>query len=205
MATRISSEPEPQAGSQIFAPLAASAAFPPLLPALDLELDFHKEHSGDSRKRVILTDGGVYDNLGITCLEPGRDSAYTRFTYDTTFLIVCDAGHGMRPDTARPFWCPARMGAAFGTVFKKAVDANKKVLHSWGEKPDFGFIYAFLGQQDTKLDTKPSDFVTRDQVNTYPTDFAAITEQDQDRLTRRGEQQMEILIGMYGESIGQRV
>jgi NTE family protein len=90
--------------------VAASAAFPPLLPALDMKLDFHKEHSGDARNRVILTDGGVYDNLGITCLEPGRDSAFTRVNYDSSFLIVCDAGHGMRPDTARPYWLPAPTG-----------------------------------------------------------------------------------------------
>jgi NTE family protein len=183
--------------------VAASAAFPPLLPALDLKLDFHKEHSGDSHKRVILTDGGVYDNLGITCLEPGRDSAYSRVAYDSSFLIVCDAGHGMRQDTARPFWWPARMGAAFGTVFKKAVDANKKVLHHWGERPDLNFIYAFLGQQDRKLESKPDDFVKRYQVNEYPTDFAAMSEENLEFLTRRGEQVMGILIDMYGQSLSE--
>jgi NTE family protein len=181
--------------------VAASAAFPPLLPALDMVYDFHSIRHGDSRKRVILTDGGVYDNLGITCLEPGRDSAYTRVSYDTSFLIVCDAGHGMRPDTARPYWWPARMGAAFGTVFKKSIDYKKKVLHLWAETGRCQFIYAFLGQQDQKLETKPSDCVTQDQVNRYPTDFGAMSDQDLDLLIRRGEQQMEILIGLYGNTL----
>jgi NTE family protein len=93
------------------------------------------------------------------------------------------------------------MGAAFETVFKKAVDANKKVLHSWGEKENFEFIYAFLGQNDSRLDAKPANFITRDQVNTYPTDFAAMSNHDISRLTKRGEQVMDILIDMYGKSL----
>src|SRR5439155_5794626 len=44
--------------------VASSAAYPILLPALDRLFVFRK--NGQERKeRVLLTDGGIYDNLGI--------------------------------------------------------------------------------------------------------------------------------------------
>lgn len=50
----------------------ASDAYPAMLPALDEYMTFVK--SGvKSRNRVILTDGGVYDNLGLAPLWPDRD------------------------------------------------------------------------------------------------------------------------------------
>lgn len=53
--------------------VAASAAYPLFLPALDKEFTLVK--SGKSEKqRLILTDGGVYDNMGIACLSPKRSS-----------------------------------------------------------------------------------------------------------------------------------
>jgi hypothetical protein len=93
------------------------------------------------------------------------------------------------------------MGAAFGTVFKKSIDYKKKVLHLWAETGRCQFIYAFLGQQDHKLEEKPSDYVTRDQVNSYPTDLGVMTDENLNLLTRRGEQQMDLLIEVYGEAL----
>src|SRR3546814_20621598 len=59
----------------VSAAVAASAAFPALLPLFDEHLVF--ENSGShARRRVMLTDGGVYDNLGISCLLPGRSAAF---------------------------------------------------------------------------------------------------------------------------------
>ena len=70
--------------------VAASAAFPPVLSPVTLKLnpkDFTpnsgKIKSDDFRRRVILTDGGVYDNLGL-------ETAWKR--YKTIF--VSDAGGG---------------------------------------------------------------------------------------------------------------
>ena len=73
--------------------VAASAAFPPVLSPVELKLnpkDF-TPNSGtdlqgdDFRKRVILSDGGVYDNLGL-------ETAWKR--YKTIF--VSDAGGGYK-------------------------------------------------------------------------------------------------------------
>ena len=62
---------------QIARAVAASAAYPAVLPAVDLRFTFIDRAGKKSPERVILTDGGAYDNLGITCLEPGRSSEHT--------------------------------------------------------------------------------------------------------------------------------
>jgi NTE family protein len=47
--------------------VAASAAYPLFLPAFDETLTFEK--GGELKNsRVVLTDGGIYDNLGLGCL-----------------------------------------------------------------------------------------------------------------------------------------
>ena len=69
--------------------VAASSAFPPVLSPLVLELDggaFTPKSGHDLQRepfttRVVLTDGGVYDNLGL-------ETAYKR--YET--ILVSDAG-----------------------------------------------------------------------------------------------------------------
>src|SRR5439155_10869681 len=44
--------------------VAASAAYPALLPALDEVIAFTDRSGAKRERRVLLTDGGVYDNLG---------------------------------------------------------------------------------------------------------------------------------------------
>ncbi|MEL7420435.1 MAG: patatin-like phospholipase family protein, partial [Cyanobacteria bacterium J06555_3] len=57
--------------------VAASAAYPLLLPALHRTYSFQKYDNPIEQKRVVITDGGVFDNSGVTCLEPGRNSEFT--------------------------------------------------------------------------------------------------------------------------------
>ena len=74
--------------------VAASSAFPPVLSPLVMELDpdVFTDGSGDDLQRepytsrVVLSDGGVYDNLGL-------ETAWKR--YDT--ILVSDAGGKMQP------------------------------------------------------------------------------------------------------------
>ncbi len=69
--------------------VAASSAFPPVLSPVELDLepnDFTPGSGGDLtdemyRTQIVLTDGGVYDNLGL-------ETAWKR--YDT--ILVSDAG-----------------------------------------------------------------------------------------------------------------
>jgi NTE family protein len=75
--------------------VAASSAFPPVLSPLILDLDpaAFKPNSGDDLQKepyndeAVLTDGGVYDNLGL-------ETVWKR--YDT--VLVSDAGGKMEPE-----------------------------------------------------------------------------------------------------------
>ena len=43
---------------------------------------------------VLLSDGGGYDNLRLSVLEPGRSLAFTPHVYDVPYIVSCDAGRG---------------------------------------------------------------------------------------------------------------
>jgi NTE family protein len=75
--------------------VTASSAFPPVISPMIMELDptMFTPNSGDDlqrepyTKRVVLSDGGVYDNLGL-------ETAWKR--YDT--ILVSDAGGQLKPE-----------------------------------------------------------------------------------------------------------
>src|SRR6185295_5998010 len=90
-----------------------------LLPALDRTMTFISRTGTEIRRRVLLTDGGIFDNLGTSCLEPGRDEG----------ISTCDAGPGLFADEVVPYWWPTRMVRAFDSVFRKASDAAYARLH----------------------------------------------------------------------------
>ena len=78
--------------------VAASAAFPLLLPAVERAYSFRSGvNAAQERHVVLLTDGGVYDNLGLSVLEPGRSPVHTPHTYQLDYIIACDAGRGRLP------------------------------------------------------------------------------------------------------------
>ena len=75
--------------------VAASSAFPPVLSPVTLELkseDFEPDTGDDLQREpftteVVLSDGGVYDNLGL-------ETAYKRFAT----VLVSDAGGKMQAE-----------------------------------------------------------------------------------------------------------
>jgi NTE family protein len=82
--------------------VAASAAFPVLLPPLVETFEFLK--GGRTQKQTVaLADGGVFDNLGVSILEPGRDDEITD-TYPVTHIVSLNAGPGQLEGGDRPFW-----------------------------------------------------------------------------------------------------
>jgi NTE family protein len=78
--------------------VTASAAYPLLLPALDRSWRFSKRGI-ESEHRILLTDGGIYDNLGVPVLEPGRSSEFSLHHFECDHLIVCTAGRGQEAGT----------------------------------------------------------------------------------------------------------
>ncbi|MES3638046.1 patatin-like phospholipase family protein [Mycobacterium intracellulare] len=179
--------------------VASSAAFPVLLPALRREYEFRDRATGAvNTKTVVMTDGGVYDNLGLTPLLPGRSAEYTPHVYNLDYLIVADAGRGRgsMPKAAR-FW-PGRMKQAFDITYTKTQDASRARVHLASEAHQVkGFIHAYLGMRDSNLPVPLSDLIPREDVEGYPTDFAKMPIKSLNDITVRAEQLTRVLLGHY--------
>lgn len=178
--------------------VAASAAFPVLLPAIDRWFDFVTRDGIAQRKRVILTDGGVYENLGITCMAPGRDPKYATNVFSPDYIICCDAGHGQFDDGVIPYGWMTRMARSFEATHQQVQHGLQGQLHMWRQSGLLsGFIYSYLGQIDDRMPRRPSDLVRREEVIHYPTDFSPMSDADMRLLSRRGEQLTRLLVEHY--------
>lgn len=168
--------------------VAASAAYPMFLPALDEVMTFHKQDGSLVSERVTLTDGGVYDNLGLSPLWPDRVSDVSVFVEEVDTIVACKAGYGLRLGNPSLF-VVSRMKAVFGCIHNRAQNASMKRLF---DLKAAGRIRAFalpmLDQDDSRLAYPPADLVSRGSVADYPTDFSAMSPDWIEKLSRRGEQ-----------------
>lgn len=190
-------------GNDIFVAkaVAASAAFPLLLPPLIEQFSFERA-GAVTTKKVVLTDGGVFDNLGVTVLEPDRNDEVSINSFPATHIISLNAGAGQVGDDTSPFWWLSRVSQSFETVHRKVQDGAYSRLHQHvksGVLKGFGMVY--LGQIDSRLPNEPVDLVRREAVRDYPTNFAPMTQDDLDMLALRGEQLTHIIVDRYLSNI----
>lgn len=181
--------------------VAASAAFPVLLPALVRHYEF-RDHKGTvAHRHLVMTDGGVYDNLGLSPLLPGRSTRYSHHVYDLDYLIAVDAGRGRAERAAARYW-PLRMKQAFDITYGKTQDAARTQIHLAGESGKVkGFVHAYLGMFDRNLPVPVRDLVARDDVVRYPTNFRKMAWGDLQSIVVRGEQLTRVLLGCYCPSL----
>lgn len=176
--------------------VAASAAFPILLPPLIENFEFEKGGQ-QYRATVSLTDGGVYDNLGVAAIEPSKGSE-SIYNHPVSHIISLNAGAGQLDGEDYHYWWKGRVVRSFIAVHRKAQDAIYQKLHKFLETGELaGFALIYLGQQDRRLPYSRPGLVTRDDVKNYPTDFAAMSEKNIELLTKRGEQLTHIIIDQY--------
>ena len=181
--------------------VAASAAFPAFLPALDVSLTF-KDRGVEAKHRVVITDGGVYDNLGASCMLPGRSSDFSTNALPMDFIIACDAGHGMPSGARRPTFWMSRMLATVTTIHRRTQTLTQNLLHRMAANGEIqGFLMPYLGQRDEALPIKPPDLITRDQVFDYPTNFSPMSRENIDKLSARGEQLTRCLASIYAPQL----
>lgn len=177
--------------------VAASAAFPALLPSFDERQSFRKNGS-TAINRVIITDGGVYDNLGISCLLPGRDPNYSSSVFDVNYIISCDAGAGLPSGRMKPYTWTSRMRTTISSIHRRTHTLSYDLLHRLKASGDLkGFLLPYLGQQDTKLPYKPPDLIPRNDTYDYPTDFSPMSQKNIALLSKRGEQLTHLLIEQH--------
>lgn len=170
--------------------VTASAAYPVLLPSLDRTFIFRKgEHRW--KMRVALSDGGVFENLGISSVEPSDSPQKKSLHYPAEYILCCSAGTGQFRRSPVPGTFYRRINQTFETVFKKGQDAAMNRLFMHQKKGSMkGFMLAYLGMKDEELGPMalPKDFIRRRQVMGYPTDFYAMKKKNIDLLTERGRQ-----------------
>lgn len=177
--------------------VAASASYPALLPALFETFQF-KKNENKQTETVILTDGGVYENLGVNCLEPTNNPDYNTNAFKVDYIFCCDAGPGQFSGETKPFWWWSRMSQAFEITFRQVQIATYGKLHRFKENGDLsGFILSYLGQQDGVLPMVIENLVTRDEVKKYPTDFSIMPESMIEKISLRGEQLTNALVKYY--------
>ena len=177
--------------------VTASAAYPLFLPALDEILPFNKKDGSRREERVTLTDGGVYDNLGLAPLWPDRDPQISLNVTEIDSIICCRAGYGLRFDPPSQFLL-ARLSSAFACVHDRAKNAAMKRLFDLTQAGRLkGFLLPYLGQNDSRLKFPTVDLVTREDAYAYPTDFSAMSTDWIDKLARRGEQLTKALIAEH--------
>lgn len=178
--------------------VAASAAFPGLLPALDAKMEFAREGQ-TTTSRVILTDGGVYDNLGLAPLWPDREVGISLHSAKYDFLIACRAGYGSKLSPASAFW-PSRMLATLDVIHARAQNSTMKRLFDLNAAGHLkAFILPFLDQADDKLEGAPSDLVRAAEAANYPTNFFGMKQTSLNLLVKRGEQLTQTLLQQYRE------
>ena len=178
--------------------VASSAAYPLFLPALDRTYRFTKKGVTSSPTRVLLTDGGVFENLGVSPMEPGRETSISTNVFNPSFIISCDASTGLFDDDCYPIWWFGHMYRSFETIFRKVQDATRNRLHRLVEAGEIsGFVLSYLGQDDDRLPWLPPELPTRREVCKYPTNFSPMDIDDIDRLALRGELLTRFLIAYY--------
>lgn len=176
--------------------VAASAAYPLFLPAFDEVQEFEKKGHFQAH-RINLTDGGVYDNLGLSNFWPGRSSDVSLNVTKIDTIICCSAGYGLRQDPPSQFIF-ARMNSAINVTFDRAQNASIARLYELKEAGKIKkFILPYLGQRDEQLIGAPSDLVKREEAHIYPTNFNAMPQEWIDRLSRRGEQLTRLAAETY--------
>jgi NTE family protein len=169
-----------------------------LLPALERRYSFHpRAGTGAVERAVLLSDGGIYDNLALTVLEPGRSRFHTAHVFDLDYVVLCDAGRGPLRLSSGHF-AISRMRRSFETAYRRAQDGSRRVLYQALENGRLkGVIHVYLGMDDGRLPVPMADLVPRTSVDRYPTDFRSMSGARMDQLTTRGEQLTRALLQCY--------
>ena len=181
--------------------VAASAAYPLALPALDKKYRFTTK-SGDERiERVSLTDGGVYDNTALSPFWPSRDKSISLAVFPVSSVIACRAGYGSQR-TGFAHFLVRRLQDAYTAIQNRAENASIQRLFEYRKTGAFDHVVLpFLGQQDTDLTHPPPDLVSRESVWAYPTNFNAMDDDMITRLALRGEQLTSALLQQHGADL----
>jgi NTE family protein len=168
--------------------VAASSAFPPVFPPLRLNPDVYPP--GTPLEYVTLTDGGVYDNMGV---NPLLRAARNPLDY----MIVSDGG--------KPFSIEERPTESGAIVLKASVDImmeqirglefdriEHRHLASKGPKPLWFSIDSKIGEK------QPGDASFASSIGT---NLKKLSDEEMTVLTRHGGALLAARIGQYAPEL----
>lgn len=168
--------------------VAASAAFPALLPALTRTCTFRQTDGVENTKAVLMTDGGVYGNLGLTPLLPGRSRQFTSQCLRPR-LHSCRRRQTGADGAARPNFMLVRLKRSFEIAHNRNQDGSRARVHELASAGLVeGVVYSYLGMRDERLPVPVASLVPREAVAAYPTNFAIMTAGDLHMISTRAEQ-----------------
>jgi len=166
--------------------VAASSAFPPVLSPCTVDLEHEdwiteegNDLTGDEfRNEIRLSDGGVYDNLGL-------ETAWKRYST----ILVSDAGSHIEAD-ADPSWDWVRQSVRVLKVIDNQVRSLRKrqVIDSFKNKMRHGMyvgIRSHVGDYPLS-DSLPADPALTMALAATPTRLDAMDETLQERLVNWG-------------------
>ncbi len=179
--------------------VACSAAHPAFFPAMDFTKTFIEKNGNEHRRRVILSDGGLFDNLGISCLMPGRSAKISTNVQEVDWIIACDADEGLFEGSDRPYWWTGRMRRSIDSMYRRARSLERSRLFDTVGSPAGlkGFVIAMLGMDDSRLPIPVPDLIPRSHVVNYKTRFYGLSSDAINKLSNRGEQIMHCLTRHY--------
>jgi NTE family protein len=183
------SAPEILVAEAVAASSAFPIAFPPLVVKRDPQgytggaLEARKDpHVNDLRRRLVLTDGGVYDNLG---LEP--------VWKDHQVVLCSDGGKPFGIDTSPGQALPARLLRVQDVIGNQALAVRKRWLVASFENAVYQGSYWGIGTEiegykvhGTGYGRTALDGLVLERLRAVRTDFDAFTEDEQLVLMNHG-------------------
>jgi NTE family protein len=180
--------------------VAASAAFPALLPALVRDYTFETFSTGtQSKRRLSMTDGGVYDNLGITPLLPGRSPKHTSHVYDLNYIVSVDSGRGREASKPAQFMLN-RLKQTLMISHGRVQDSGRSLLNAAAGNGLAGFVHVYLGMRD-HLVQPLADLVPGEVARACGTDFKAMADGMFQAVTIRGEQLTRLVVEQHASTL----
>ena len=162
--------------------VAASSAFPPFLSPVEIALDPAKFNHADAppelsgpefHRKAVLTDGGVYDNLGL-------ETAFKRYRT----LLVSDGGGALPPDPSPHHDWVRQIYRVLNVIDNQVVSLRKRQLIDSFSGARAGTYWGI--RSDVQKYQLPDALVCPVQetlaIAATPTRLAALSDRDQQRL-----------------------
>ncbi len=163
--------------------VAASSAFPAMFPPVELPRDViaatHKDLSDDER----LTDGGVFDNLGIECIAD-RDEFLKK---EANLVAISDASLPFKWDEDSSFnLIPGRTVRVTDIMMKRVSDLTNPAANSADEASNILQLSILPTSDDFTNERLEADIQKR--IPKIRTDLDRFSEKEQDFLIRHGKE-----------------